>query len=120
LHLKELALTPQQLSGIITLVDTGKVSHTRAVDTLLPEVIKTGQEPEKLIEKLDIALQTNTNEIEQILNDIFARYPDKVQEYKKGKKGLLGLFVGEVMKATRGKSDPKTINQLIVEKLEKI
>jgi len=120
LHLKELALTPQQLSGIITLVDNGKVSHTRAVDTLLPEVIKTGQEPEKLIEKLDIALQTNTNEIEQILNDIFARYPDKVQEYKKGKKGLLGLFVGEVMKATRGKSDPKTINRLIVEKLEKI
>jgi aspartyl-tRNA(Asn)/glutamyl-tRNA(Gln) amidotransferase subunit B len=45
--------------------------------------------------------------------------PGKVQEYKKGKKGLIGLFVGEVMKESKGKADPKILNQLIAEALNK-
>jgi len=47
-----------------------------------------------------------------------ARYPEKVQEYKNGKKSLLGLFMGDVMKATRGKADPKVTNQLILKRLQ--
>ena len=47
-----------------------------------------------------------------------SKYPDKVEEYKKGKKGLLGLFMGEVMKLSKGKADPKKTNQWIREKLE--
>ncbi len=55
--------------------------------------------------------------IEALIEQVLKKYPDKVQEYKKGKKGLLALFVGEVMKASKGKADPKITNELIIEKL---
>ncbi|MCX8080036.1 MAG: Asp-tRNA(Asn)/Glu-tRNA(Gln) amidotransferase subunit GatB [Bacteroidia bacterium] len=115
--LHELSLTPLQLAEIIELVESGKVSHTQAVQKLFPAVIQTQKKPAMLIHELDIVLQTNASELESVIQDILNRYPEKVAEYKKGKKGLLGLFVGEAMKATKGKSDPKAINQLLLEKL---
>ena len=55
---------------------------------------------------------------EQIIDEVLAMFPEKVAEYKSGKKGLLGMFVGEVMKRSKGKADPKITNQIIYEKLE--
>jgi aspartyl-tRNA(Asn)/glutamyl-tRNA(Gln) amidotransferase subunit B len=54
-----------------------------------------------------------------LVNDVLSRFPEKVAEFKGGKVGLLGMFVGEVMKATKGKADPKLLNQLVKQTLEK-
>ena len=80
------------------------------------------QEPGKA--PLDIAIALNllqssdTSEINAWIEQALAGMPDKVSEYKKGKKGLIGLFVGEVKKLSKGKADPKLTNQLLLEKLE--
>ena len=63
-------------------------------------------------------LQTaDGNEIESWVDEAIANMPDKVMEYKKGKKGLIGLFVGEVKKKSKGKADPKKVTDLLQQKL---
>ena len=62
---------------------------------------------------------SDAGEIQGIVDEVLAKYPEKVAEYKAGKKGLIGMFVGEVMKASKGKADPKIANKLVAEALEK-
>jgi aspartyl-tRNA(Asn)/glutamyl-tRNA(Gln) amidotransferase subunit B len=63
-------------------------------------------------------LDTNEDVIEAAVNETMARYPDKVAAYRAGNKGLLGLFMGEVMKATKGKADPRRANELVKHMLD--
>ena len=63
--------------------------------------------------------ESNEDEIIKYINDAIKKYPQKVDEYKKGKKGLLGLFMGEVMKMSKGNADPKLTSQLLKNELEK-
>jgi aspartyl-tRNA(Asn)/glutamyl-tRNA(Gln) amidotransferase subunit B len=65
---------------------------------------------------LDTAV--GSDQLEEIVRSVLKELPDKVEEYKKGKKGLIGLFVGQVMKRTRGKADPKLTNDLLREALK--
>ena len=78
-------------------------------------------EPNRLPNEIAIAnnwLQnSNTNELETLVDEVIASMPDKVAAYQKGKKGLLGLFVGEIMKKSNGTADPKLVNQLLAKKL---
>jgi len=62
--------------------------------------------------------QSDVSILEPVIEQVLIKYADKVIEYKKGKKGLLALFVGEVMKQSKGKADPKMTNELLVEKLK--
>ena len=62
--------------------------------------------------------QSDAGELEPIVDNILNKLEGKVLEYKKGKKGLLALFTGEVMKQTKGKADPKIVNKLLLEKLK--
>jgi aspartyl-tRNA(Asn)/glutamyl-tRNA(Gln) amidotransferase subunit B len=72
----------------------------------------------QLAEELNV-IQTNDSDfITDLIKDVLAKYPEKVEEYKAGKKGLLGLFVGEVMKASKGKADPKVVNTETIKALE--
>ena len=83
--------------------------------TLLVSPEKTAQQ---IVEELNLATNSDTSFIEQIIDEVLALYPEKVAEYKSGKKGLLGMFVGEVMKRSKGKADPKITNHIISEKLD--
>jgi len=71
-----------------------------------------------LAEKNNLIQQSNSSELEPIIDAVLVQLAGKVAEYKKGKKGLLALFVGEVMKQTKGKADPKKTNEIILEKLK--
>ena len=82
-------------------------------------VTEPNSEPLAIAEKLDIIQNSNSNELQEIINQVLAKYPDKVADYKNGKVNLLGLFVGDVMKLTKGKADPKLANQLVKESLDK-
>lgn len=75
--------------------------------------------PLSIAERLDILQSNDTGALQELVNQAIAKYPEKVAEYKGGKTNLLGLFVGEVMKAGKGKADPKMANQLVKEALEK-
>ena len=116
--LDQLNLTPKILSDLIALVEEGAVSHTVAVQKLFPQLVKEGGEPHALAISLNLIQERDTDTLSQLVDDVFNRMPEKVQEYKKGKKGLMGLFVGEVMKLSKGKADPKLLNELIAQKLQ--
>lgn len=116
--IENLFLTPLLLTQLIALIEDGSVSHTVAVQQLFPLLVKDGGEPRALAVSLNLIQERNTDTLSQLVEEVLDRMPEKVQEYKKGKKGLIGLFVGEVMKLSKGKADPKMLNQLIADKLK--
>lgn len=116
----QLALQPLTLAALIGLVEEGKVSHTAASQKLFPALVSTpGVAPLQLAQQLNLIQERNEDALAALIDEVLNAMPAKVEEYKKGKKGLIGLFVGEVMKKSKGKADPKLLNQLVTEKLSK-
>lgn len=72
----------------------------------------------QIIERLGLLDKTDSNEVDTLIEEIFSKYPDKVVEHKSGKKNLVGLFMGEVMRSGKVKGNPKELNELIRKKLE--
>jgi aspartyl-tRNA(Asn)/glutamyl-tRNA(Gln) amidotransferase subunit B len=120
LHLTEFSLSPEKISGIIHLIEEGKVSNTAASQILFPKMAEQpDKSPEALAMELDLIQNSNSSELQSFVDQALAKFPDKIAEYKNGKVGLLGLFVGEVMKLSKGKADPKLLNQLLKASLDK-
>lgn len=111
-------LKSETLAQLIALVDDGKINFSVASSKLLPAVLKEEKTPLQLAEELNLLQVSDANELETWIDEVIAKMPDKVAEYKKGKKGLIGLFVGEVKKVSKGKADPKMVTDLLQEKLK--
>ncbi|MCQ6957445.1 Asp-tRNA(Asn)/Glu-tRNA(Gln) amidotransferase subunit GatB [Mucilaginibacter aquariorum] len=112
-------IKPQNLAGLIKLVDDGKVNNSVAAQKIFPEMLKgNGKTADQLAKELNLLISEDTSEVEGFIRAALAKYPDKVVEYQKGKKGVLGLFMGEVMKLSKGKIDPQKTNQLLIKELE--
>lgn len=116
-ELRQLNLSPEILAELINLVEDGKVGFSIASSKLLPALIQENQSPMALAEKLNLLQVSDTNELAQWVQEALSAMPEKVVEYKKGKKGLIGLFVGEVKKRSKGKADPKLVTRLLEEQL---
>ncbi|NQW42093.1 MAG: Asp-tRNA(Asn)/Glu-tRNA(Gln) amidotransferase subunit GatB [Bacteroidetes bacterium] len=112
-------LPPIKIAELIQLIDEGKLSNSAASQTVFPELVKNqNRNALEIAETLNVIQTNDTHLISGIINEVLAKYPEKVEEYKAGKKGLLGLFVGEVMKASKGKADPKVVNIEVVKALD--
>lgn len=119
LHIHQFPLKPEAVAALIDLVQDNKVSSSMANQKLFPALIEQPDaSPLKLAEELNIIQDSSTDSIEPIIDEVLAQFPDKVEAYRSGKKGLLGMFMGEVMKRSKGKADPKTTNQLLQKKLD--
>lgn len=119
LEIKNLSLSPLRLSEIIALVESNKVSNTVAVNQIFPEMISNTEVSALFVaESKNILQESNTDALGEWVDKALAAYPDKVEEYKNGKKGVIGLFMGEIMKFSGGKADPKVANALLREKLD--
>ena len=117
-EMADFPVSPGTLSELIELVETQVISHSTATQKAFPALIQEPQRaPRELAEANNWLQNRNTNELETLVNEVLQAMPDKVAAYQKGKKGLMGLFVGEVMKKSKGNGDPKMINQLLAEKL---
>ncbi len=120
LHIDNFPIKPKTIANIIELIDSGKISHAAASQKLFPALISNPDKPvNDLATELDIIQNSNSNELQNLVEQAVNKFPEKISEYKNGKVGLLGLFVGEVMKLSKGKADPKMVNQLVKEQLEK-
>jgi len=120
LRFSEFTLTPEKIAGIITLIDAGKISNAAASQRLFPELAThPSKNAEQVAIELDLLQNSDSSELQGLIDQGLAKFPEKIAEYKNGKVGLLGLFVGEVMKLSKGKADPKLLNQLVKETLEK-
>lgn len=117
ISIKEFSATPIQLATLINLVDDKKISQQNALQQLLPEISADTDVLAKANE-LNLLIVENVDEISSYIDEVFGKYEVQVQAYKNGKKGVLGLFVGEVMKLAKGKADAKKVNELIIERLK--
>ncbi len=114
-------LQPAKIAQIIDLIDEGKVSQSMATQKLFELIIQhPEQTPLSIAEKNQLILENNTDELNSFITSVFARFPEKVEEYKNGKKSLSGLFIGEVMKMSKGKTDPKIVNAAVIAELQKL
>ncbi len=116
----QLGLAPEKLAGLLALVDEGKVNFSIASSKILAVLIEEPHQSALAIaETLNLLQVSDSGELEKWVDEVIAKMPDKVAEYKKGKKGLIGLFVGEVKKLSKGKADPKAVTNLLEQALQK-
>jgi aspartyl-tRNA(Asn)/glutamyl-tRNA(Gln) amidotransferase subunit B len=114
----EFPVTVAKLAALIALIDAGKVNFSTASQRLFPELIKSKEaDVEALAQRLNLIQDSDEAGILAIIEKIIDENPEKVKEYKKGKSGILGMFMGEVKKQSKGKADPKVANQLLIKKL---
>ncbi len=112
-------LQPSQLAQVINLVDDKKVSQQNALQLLLPILEKdVNAKATTVAQQLNLIIEEDNDAIAAMIDEVLAKYQPQVEAYKNGKKGVLGLFVGDVMKLAKGKADAKKVNELILEKLK--
>lgn len=117
--INEFPLNPGAIAKLIQLIDAGKISFSIASGKLFSYLLNDpAKEPEQIAIEQNLVQQSDVNSLEPIINEVLEKHAGKVLEYKKGKKGLLSLFVGEVMKRSKGKADPKATNEILLEKLK--
>lgn len=115
----EFKVKPLQLAEAINLVDDKKITQQIAIQQLLPALEEQDNaDVTKLAQSLNLLISENGDELSSFIDEVLNKYPQQVEAYKKGKKGVLGLFVGDVMKLAKGKADAKKLNELILEKLK--
>lgn len=110
-------LTAKKLAGLINLVDSGSVNFSVASSKILPQLFTEETEANEIAQQQNLLQTNNSNEIESWIELVLNSMPEKVAEYKKGKKGLIGLFIGEVKKISKGKADPKIVTEILTQKL---
>jgi aspartyl-tRNA(Asn)/glutamyl-tRNA(Gln) amidotransferase subunit B len=114
-----LPLSPEAIASIISLIDSGQINFSVASTRLFTALLNDPQsEPAALARQLNLVQDSNENNVAAWIEEVLNRMPEKVEEYKKGKKGLIGLFVGEVKKVSKGKADPKLTNDILLKKLQ--
>jgi len=111
-----IAIKPENLAELIKLIEKGTISGKIAKD-ILPELLEKGGSPQAIVEKKGLIQISDSEELEKIIAEIIAAHPDEVAKFKGGKTNLKGFFVGQVMKKSGGRADPKLTNQLIDKKL---
>jgi aspartyl-tRNA(Asn)/glutamyl-tRNA(Gln) amidotransferase subunit B len=114
--IEECLIRPAGLVALLGLIDKGTISG-KIAKTVFEEMYKSGKEAPAIVEEKGLLQISDTGEIESIVDDIISKSPDEVERFKGGDQKLMGFFVGQVMKATKGKANPKIVNELIRKKL---
>jgi len=113
----ECPVTPSLLTEMLKLVESGTISG-KIAKTVFDEMYKSGKEPAKIVEEKGLVQVSDTGAIEKIIDEVLASDPDKVADYRGGKEKLFGFFVGQVMKASKGKANPALVNEILLAKLK--
>ncbi|NLY55778.1 MAG: Asp-tRNA(Asn)/Glu-tRNA(Gln) amidotransferase subunit GatB [Firmicutes bacterium] len=115
-EIEDCKVTPELLAKLLTLVDNGTISGT-AAKSVLEEVFATGKDPELIVQEKGLAQISDTAELEKIVAAVIAANPASVEDYRNGKDKALGFLVGQVMKETKGRANPKLVNELLRKQL---
>jgi len=105
-------ITPAQAASLLALIGDGTLSGRLGKD-VFQIMLETGDDPEKIVEERGLKQVSDTGALDAAIADVLAKNADKVVEYKGGKEALFGFFVGQTMKATGGKANPKVVNELL-------
>jgi aspartyl-tRNA(Asn)/glutamyl-tRNA(Gln) amidotransferase subunit B len=118
IELEAFPLSPEKIALLIQLVNDGKVNFSIASTKILFALIQAPQKnPLEVATELNLLQESNNDSVANWVDEVISKMPDKVKEYQSGKKGLIGLFAGEVKKLSKGKADMNVVNKLLAEKL---
>jgi aspartyl-tRNA(Asn)/glutamyl-tRNA(Gln) amidotransferase subunit B len=118
IELEEFGLAPAKIAALIRLVEDGNVNFNIASTKIMTALlIDSHKEPLQIATELNLIQQSDSSSVAAWVDEVIAKMPEKVKEYKSGKKGLIGLFAGEVKKLSKGKADMQVVNKLLAEKL---
>ncbi len=119
LSINELTVSPERMAGLVDLIEKGQLNLNVATQSVLPAMVKTDKTAFQIAEEKDLLSVDDSSEIEQIVSEVLLSLPKEVEAFKKGKKKLMGLFMGEVMKKSRGKAGPKQVQEVLNKLLSK-
>ena len=111
-------LTPENLAELISLIEKGTISNNIGKQILVEEMIVNGEKASAIVEKKGLSQISDEGAIKEIVEKVVNAHPNEIEAYRNGKTNLLGFFVGQVMKETKGRANPKTVNELIRKILE--
>jgi aspartyl-tRNA(Asn)/glutamyl-tRNA(Gln) amidotransferase subunit B len=108
--------SPEQLAAMINLIEDGTISGKIGKE-VLTDMFATGQDPKAIVEAKGLVQISDTGALEQSIAEILAAHPAQVEEFRAGKEKVIGFLVGQVMKATQGKANPKMVNEILRKQL---
>ena len=111
-------LTPENLAELISLIEKGTISNNIGKQILVEEMIVNGEKASAIVEKKGLSQISDEGAIKEIVEKVVNSHPAEIESYRNGKTNLLGFFVGQVMKETKGRANPKTVNELVRKLLE--
>jgi len=117
IDIREFSIPANRLAELIMLKLEDKINSS-AMQKIFNEMLETEKQAEELAKELNLLQVSDTGFIEPIVEDIISNSPDEVEKYKQGKKQVTGFFIGQVMKASKGKANPNLVRKLITEKLD--
>ena len=116
-EITEILFTPKHLVNLLSLIEVGSTSTTMAKTTILDEVFRSGKMPEVIVKEKGLVQISDTSEIEKAVDEVIAKNHKEVERFKAGDEKLLGFFVGQIMKLTKGKANPQIVNEIMKKKL---
>jgi aspartyl-tRNA(Asn)/glutamyl-tRNA(Gln) amidotransferase subunit B len=116
LSVAEIPVSPEMLVGILKRIDDNTISG-KIAKTVFDEMWATGKDADTVIDEKGLKQVTDTGAIEKMVDDVIAANPGQAQEFSEGKDKLLGFFVGQIMKVSKGKANPAMVNDLLRKKL---
>ncbi|MFA4923767.1 MAG: Asp-tRNA(Asn)/Glu-tRNA(Gln) amidotransferase subunit GatB [Ignavibacteriaceae bacterium] len=119
ISIADFQIVPQSLGGLITLIQQGTISGKIAKD-VFAEMLATKKTAEEIVKEKNLVQISDTAEIENVIRQIFDTNENQVKEYLDGKEKVFGFFVGQTMKATKGKANPKMVNDLLKKKFDSL
>ncbi|MBU1146458.1 Asp-tRNA(Asn)/Glu-tRNA(Gln) amidotransferase subunit GatB [Patescibacteria group bacterium] len=116
IDIRRLKITPENFAEFITMIYQNKISGPTALK-ILEEMMMTGGDPSQIMESKNLGQISDADELEKIINGLIGEHPDEATEYKQGKTALIQFFIGQTMKKTQGKANPKVAEEIIKKKL---
>lgn len=118
IDIEDFPLNPKRLAELISLVENSKISHTIASQNIFPVLIKEKNKTAlQIAEENNWIQESNSDFLLEIIREVIAELPEELKKFKGGKTNIVGVFMGEVMKRSKGKADPKVTNQLLIKTL---
>ena len=117
IEISDTKLTPENLAELLGMIEKNTISNNVGKQIIV-DMMNNGTSAKKIVEEKGLSQITDVNAIRKIVEEIVANNQPQVEQYKSGKTNLFGFFVGQAMKATKGKANPKTVNEILRELLD--
>ncbi|TNF55318.1 Asp-tRNA(Asn)/Glu-tRNA(Gln) amidotransferase subunit GatB, partial [bacterium] len=115
-QINEIDFQPGQLVRLLKLIEKGTISG-KIAKTVFDEMYKTGEDPDIIVKERGLIQISDASDIEPLIDEILEKNPKEIERYRAGEQKLMGFFVGQIMKASKGKANPQTVNELLKKKL---